>query len=161
MAYYPYNSFHFEVEIDGFKEDISFQSVKGLEMQLDVENIKEGGLNTFEHNIPTRVKYTTLTLERGVFKPERSALIKWCQSALNNFEFQPRNITVKLFTVNELVKEKTGNEPKNTPIITWNIKHAYPKSWKIKDMSSTQNEVLIETLELQYNSFTMEGISPF
>ena len=147
MANYPYVGFHFKVQIDGFDKanDVSFQSVKGLEVQVDVENIKEGGLNTFEHNIPTRIKYTTLTLERGIFKPENSDLIMWFQNAMVKFEFDPRTVVVTL--KNEMQE----------PLVIWNIKHAYPKSWKIKDMSSTQNEILIETLELQYNSFTMEG----
>ncbi len=148
MAYYPYKGFHFSVNIDGISgggNDMSFQSVKGLEVQLDVENIKEGGLNTFEHNIPTRVKYSTLTLERGIFKPENSELIKWCQKAFTEFDFSPKTVTIHLLN------------DKGNPLIVWNITHAYPKSWKIKDLNSTQNEVLIETLELQYNSFTMEG----
>jgi phage tail-like protein len=148
QMYYPYVGFHFKVQFtgEGFDsaQDTSFQSVKGLEMEVETEPLKEGGVNTYEHTLPTRVKFSTLTLERGLYMPEKSPLIKWCKQALFEFKFQPINMTVML--LNESHK----------PLLTWNIRHAYPKSWKIKDLNAQQGEVLIETLELQYNEFRLD-----
>jgi T4-like virus tail tube protein gp19 len=60
--YYPPVNFHFAVHFgassnidlkkNNFKltgEGISFQSVSGLSVQIQTENIKEGGENRFEH----------------------------------------------------------------------------------------------------------------
>lgn len=144
--YYPYLGFHFRVTFDGLSgsgNDVSFQSVKGLEVQLETETLKEGGVLDHEHVLPVRTKFTPLTLERGVFKSENSAVIKWCKDAFFNFKFNP--ITVHVVLLNE----------QHTPLITWNLRHVWPKSWKTKDLNAQQGEVLIETLELNYNAFTV------
>jgi phage tail-like protein len=145
---YPYSGFHFLVHFEGFaeKQDTSFQSVKGLEVQVDTETIKEGGVNTFEHTIPTRVKYSALTLERGILNPNDSLILNWCKAAFFNFDFKPINLQVQLL-----------NE-QHEPLIVWKVRHVLPKSWKIKDLNASQNEVLIETLELSYNAFSVQYI---
>jgi phage tail-like protein len=119
--------------------DAHFQSVKGLEIQFDTETIKEGGVNDFEHVVPTKAKPSTLTLERGMFQPENSPLIKWCKDAFSDFHFTPINMQVTLLSENR------------KPLFTWQLEHVLPKSWKIKDLNAQQGEVLLETLELTYN----------
>jgi len=146
MAYdYPYTGFHFQVVfgLDGAGGEISFQSVKGLEVQLETETLKEGGILSHEHVLPVRSKFSPLILERGVFKPQDSAIIAWCKNALFDFTFNPTTVTISLL-----------NES-HTPLITWNLRHVWPKSWKVKDLNAQQGEVLIETLELNYNAFTV------
>lgn len=142
--YYPYTGFHFMVSFEGLSgsgNDVSFQSVKGLEVQLETESVKEGGVLDHEHVLPVRSKFSPLILERGVFKSENSAIIKWCKDAFFNFEFQP--VTVNVILLNE----------NHNALITWNLRHVWPKSWKIKDLNAQQGEVLVETLELNYNAF--------
>ena len=144
MFYYPYVGFSFQVNFldlpdKGSNTDMHFQSVKGLEVQMDTEPIKEGGVNTHEHTVPVRAKPSTLTLERGMFQPEKSRLLIWCVEAFANFKFQPVNLQVTLF-----------NEQRE-PLFTWQLEHVLPKSWKVKDLNAQQGEVLIETLELSYN----------
>ena len=148
MSYYPYVGFHFRVHFEGItSDDTSFQSVKGLEVQIETETIKEGGFLEAEHTVPVRSKFSTLTLERGMFKPHQSALLKWCQDAFYNFEFIPINLQVTLMN------------DEHMPLVTWKIRHVLPKSWKVKDLNSTQNEVLIETLELTYNAFRVDSVN--
>jgi phage tail-like protein len=146
MNIYPYTGFHFKVIFEGLggaANDVSFQSVKGLEIQIETETIKEAGVLDHEHIMPVRAKFSPLTLERGVFKPENSGVITWCKDAMMNFMFQPITVTVVLL-----------NEA-HQPLITWNLRHVWPKSWKIKDLNAQQGEVLVETLELNYNAFTV------
>jgi phage tail-like protein len=143
MSYYPYLGFSFQVNFlnlpDGSGGDTHFQSVKGLEIQFDTETIKEGGVNDYEHVVPTKAKPSALTLERGMFHPEESPLIKWCKEAFSDFHFTPINMQVTLLSENR------------EPLFTWQLEHVLPKSWKIKDLNAQQGEVLLETLELTYN----------
>lgn len=148
MNIYPYTGFHFRVtfgNIPGAKSDVSFQSVKGLEIQLETETIKEAGVLDYEHVLPVRAKFSPLTLERGVFKPENSWVIGWCKKALMEFSFEPITVTVMLL-----------NE-EHQPLVTWNLRHVWPRSWKIKDLNAQQGEILVETLELNYNAFTVSS----
>ena len=61
------------------------------------------------------------------------------------FTFEPITVTVMLL-----------NEA-HQPLITWNLRHTWPKSWKIKDLNAQQGEILVETLELNYNAFTVSS----
>jgi phage tail-like protein len=135
--------FRFKVVFTGLS-DISFQSVSGLDVQVEKEALKEGGENRFEHQIPGRSKYTTLTLKRGILKPEDLGLTKWCQQAFQNLIFKPLTV-VNVQLLNE----------KNLPLLQWQLAHVWPVSWKIGELNAERGEVLIETLELNYNYFKL------
>ncbi len=142
--YYPPAGFHFRVEfldIDTVDNDVLFQSVSGLSASIETESIKEGGENRFTHALPVRSQYSDLVLKRGVLKD--SGIVAWCRDALEGFSFQP--ITVLVHLLNE----------KHEPLVTWNIAHAWPKKWATADLDAEKSAVLIETLELSYNFFTV------
>lgn len=149
-TYYPPVSFHFKVEF-GFKEefhgvspnkgDIMFQSVSGLSSEMQTESIKEGGENRFEHELPVRTKFPNLVLKRGLVID--SSLIKWCLNTFENLEIRPVDLEVKLL-----------NE-KHEPLITWAVKRAWPKKWAVEDLSAMDSKILIESLELRYQNFTI------
>jgi len=152
---YQIVGFHFKVKFLGppikiedkevdMTMDIMFQSVTGLDVQVDRETIKEGGVNEFEHSIPGRTKYTALTLKRGILKPEDSGLTKWCQSAFQNRKFIPlKTVLIELL-----------NEEHDT-MLKWQLSHVWPVSWKIGELNAERGEVLLETLELNYNRFKL------
>ena len=148
--YYPPVSFHFKVEfnfkqefhgVPTQKDDIMFQSVGGLTSELQTETIKEGGENRFEHELPVRTKFNNLILKRGVIKD--SSLIKWCLNTFQHLEIRPVDLEVKLL-----------NE-KHDPLMTWAIKQAWPKKWNVEDLSAVDSKILIESLELRYQYFTI------
>ena len=142
MSYHPPVGFSFKVEFEDISTsngDNSFQSVSGLSVDLETEEIAEGGENRFKHKIPVRSKYPNLVLKRGMLVD--SEVIKWCKKALENFEIEPVNITVMLL-----------GEDQQT-IQTWNIVHAYPIKWNVGDFNAEESKLVIETLELTYNYF--------
>ncbi|HVU55783.1 MAG TPA: phage tail protein [Puia sp.] len=149
-TYYPPVCFHFKVEF-GFKQelhgvapmenDVMFQSVSGLSSELQTESIKEGGENRFEHELPVRTKYPNLVLKRGLIKD--SSLITWCLNTFQHLAIRPVDIEVKLL-----------NE-KHEPLLTWAVKQAWPKKWNVDDLSAMDSKVLIESLELRYQFFTI------
>lgn len=146
MAAYQIPGFHFQVTFNGLPGgkpvDVAFQSVSGLDVQFDVETVREGGENTFEHVLPNRRRYSDLTLKRGLLLPGQSGLTDWCVEAFNNFRFTPLN-TVEVQLLNE----------ENTVMAQWELAWVWPKSWRIAELNAERSEVLIETLELHYNRF--------
>ena len=139
--YYPPLGFHFKVEFSGFSGEFEFQSVSGLTVSVETEEIAEGGENRFKHKIPVRTKYPNLVLKRGLLV--NSEIISWCQSAVEDFDFLPVDIVIKLL-----------NE-KHEPLLSWNVVHAYPVKWSISDFNAEENKLVIETLELNYNYFNV------
>jgi len=140
--YYPPLGFHFKVEIAGIDGEFEFQSVSGLSVELEVEQIAEGGENRFKHKLPVRSKYPNLILKRGT--KVNSELISWCRNAFDNLIIIPKDIVISLL-----------NE-EHEPLITWNIVHAYPVKWTTSDFNAEESKIVIETIELAYNYFNIQ-----
>lgn len=142
--YYPPVGFHFLVEFEGLgsqEKDHQFQSVSGLSVDIETEEIAEGGENRFKHKLPVKTKYPNLTLKRGILID--SAVIDWCRDAIENFSFKPVNLTVKLLN------------QEHQPLVSWNVVHAYPVKWAVEDFNAEESKLVIENVELTYNYFTL------
>ena len=142
--YYPPVGFHFLVEFQGLgskEKDHQFQSVSGLSVDIETEEIAEGGENRFKHKLPVKTKYPNLTLKRGILID--SVVIDWCRNAIENFSFKPVNLTVKLLN------------QQHQPLVSWNVVHAYPVKWAVEDFNAEESKLVIESVELTYNYFTL------
>ena len=61
--------------------------------------------------------------------------------ALNTIE--RRDITIKLL-----------NE-EHQPLVSWNVVHAYPVKWAVEDFNAEESKLVVESVELTYNYFTL------
>ncbi len=139
---YPPVGFHFLVAFElpsQSPQDGRFQEVSGLNVEMQMETVREGGELRFEHQLPVRTKYNDLVLKRGLFVG--SGVYSWCRNAFENFEFQPVNLVVSLLNENHL------------PLLTWHVIHAIPKKWDISAFNAEQNTIAIETLTLTYRYY--------
>ena len=144
-GYYPPVGFHFKVEFTGLDKndnDTRFQAVTGLGVEYETETVKEGGENRFEHTLPVRTKYTDLTLKRGMLLPD-SKVFEWCMKAFQDREFTLSDIIITLL-----------NE-EHEPIRTWNVVGAWPKKWSVTELNAENSAVVVESLDLRYQYFTV------
>lgn len=146
--FYQTVNFHFRVEFSlgekGF--DMRFQSVTGLDSTLETETVKEGGENRFEHVIPVRRKYGPLVLKRGLLTPSESSITEWLKDAFDNEMVTPIE-TLNISLLNE----------DHEVLMYWVVNNVWPRSWKIGELNAERSEVLIETLELNYNRLLFKG----
>jgi phage tail-like protein len=154
--------FHFSVHFspnDRDSVDVKFQSVTGLDATIDTETVKEGGENRFEHVIPTRRKFGPLVLKRGLLGPKTSAVTDWLK---RTFEGEPFNIQSRNenFKVIDSVTIKLLGED-HQPLMVWTVTNVWPRSWKIAELNAERGEVLIETLELNYNRLLLSEEKAF
>lgn len=149
-SYYPPACFHFKVElngVDGADSDSEqrFQEVSGLSVEVETETLREGGENRFEYKLPKRAKYPNLILKRGLLKG--SAFLNWFKSAMNTYfivavyDFKPADITITLL------------DEADEPVAVWNVVQAYPLKWSMSDLKSSENAVVVESIELAYQYF--------
>jgi phage tail-like protein len=148
-SFYQTVNFHYSVEFSTLPSesiDVRFQSVMGLDSTIDTESVKEGGENRFEHVLPVRRKYGPLTLKRGLLTANQSKLTAWLKKAFDDevVEVIP-SVTVVLL----------GEDHK--PIMKWTINNVWPRSWKVGELNAERGEVLIETLELNYNRLVFQN----
>ncbi|MDB5250062.1 MAG: glycerol acyltransferase [Segetibacter sp.] len=149
-TYIPPAGFHFKVEfvgVDGMGSDTEqrFQEVTGLSFEVETEDFKEGGENRFSYKLPKRIRYPNLVLKRGLLKG--TALLNWFKSAISTYftvvvyDFKPADIMITLL-------DESGEAA-----AIWNVVQAYPLKWSVSDFRSTDNSVVVETIELAYQYF--------
>jgi phage tail-like protein len=130
-------AFRFIVAIDG-KEQAAFTECTPPTVEWDVEQIKEGGLNSFVHQLPSQRKPATLQLRNGVGKSE---LLDWYMASMSGPP--PRkNITLILLDV------------KREPVLVWHINDAFPTKWNGPQLKSDSATIAIQTLELACGEVT-------
>ncbi len=142
---FPPVGFHFKVEILGLDltdNDIRFSDVGGLTMEMATEEKPEGGQNRYVQKFPVRAKYPELTLKRGLLND--TSIFPWVRDCVENFEISPRNIDVILL-----------NES-HEPLRTWHLSNAYPTKWAVSDFSAKSNAIVVESMQLYYQYFTVE-----
>ena len=144
LDYFPPSAFYFTVKIDGMsaEADSAFLEVSGLEVSIETEEIQEGGV-LYPHRVPKKVKYSNAVILKRGFVVNMN-LINWCKEAMqNSLVVKPRDISISL------------DSEDGQPLMTWNLKKAYPVKWSVSPFNGQQNAIVIETLELVYQSFTV------
>ena len=147
MFEYPPVGFHFLVTFQLFPQtenDFRFQEVSGLDAEIEMESFAEGGQNRFTWQAPKRTRYSDITLKRGMFIG--SGIVLWCRNALENFVFEPANITIALL-----------NE-KHLPLQAWYVVNAIPKKWSISSFNAQENSVVVESITLSYQFFNVISV---
>ena len=142
-ATYPVLGAHFAVYFHGLLPspvDIAFQSLTGLSATIETETMPDGGFNNSDFSLPTKVSYANLVLSRGL-KAFPSPLAKWCESAFEDFQFQPLDIVIVLM-----------NE-KHLPLQTWYVNKAIPVRYEFGELNAETAAVMLETFELKYQNF--------
>ena len=141
MSHYPPVGFSFWVSF-GFSNDpvdIAFQDVAGIGMELQTEDVVEGGENMFTQKLPTRASYTPLVLKRGL--AVKSTLTDWVRDAVENLSISPVTVIVALLNENK------------EPLIAYQFMNAYPLKWSVSNFNAETSSVVIETMELYYQYF--------
>ena len=143
----PPVGFHFLVVFELFPQtpqDFRFQEVSGLDVEVEMEPVKEGGQNRFTHQLPVRNRYTDITLKRGLFIG--SGITLWCKNAIEDFLFVPTNVLISLLS------------PEHLPLQSWYVVNAVPKKIQVSNFNAQENSVVVESLVLSYNYFTTIGV---
>jgi phage tail-like protein len=118
-----------EVALGGFSE------CSGLEMSLDVEEYKEGGRNGEILKFPTRVKWSNITLKKGV--GFSTALWDWHYGFVEGKGKRRDGI---------IVLQNDLHIPNNI----WYFRRGLPMKYTGPTMNASQNSVAIEAIEIAH-----------
>ena len=123
-----------------------FQEVKGLGAELEVFSYAEGGQNDFVHQLPVRHTWSRITLRRGVVRD--AGLFFWYTAGLTQTLGARRNGAITLLT------------PNGTPAIIWSFFDAIATKWIGPDLSSMQNAVAVESIEIAHHGLIQLPLTP-
>lgn len=142
MSNYPLAKFHFQVEWGGTK--IGFTEVSGLDVETEVIEYRHGQSPEFSKTkMPGMQKFSNITMKRGTFENDNEFYKWWNTVKLNTIE--RRDVTIKLL-----------NES-HDPVITWNVKNAWPTKVQSTDLKADGNEVAIESIEIAHEGLTIQN----
>jgi phage tail-like protein len=131
-------SFRFRIEFDSVIAG-GFTECSGLQVETEVEEHREGGLNEFSHKLPKGTKYGTITLKRGFI--DTTDLWDWNQKVIAGQTRQRKNLSIILL-------DSEGNDK-----IRWDVREALPVKWSSSEFKSDGNTVMVESLELVHHGF--------
>lgn len=143
--FYPPTGFHFIVRFEGLLikypgiPDLGFQEVTGLNVEIGVEEFREGGENRYAHRMPNPVSYPNLVMKRGMLIG--SQLMQWFTESVEGFMFEPTDLTVVLLN------------PDHVPLQAWNFINAWPVKWSIEGFNAQENQLMIENIEFAYQYY--------
>jgi phage tail-like protein len=132
----------FAVEMDGLYV-AGFGELSGLQLQTEVFEYKEGGLNTYTHKLPGQTSYSNITLKWG--STDSYALWDWyygIATARKTGTFK-KAISVIQF------------DGEQREIRRWNLREAFPVKWVGPNFNTSASQVGIETLEIAFADFEM------
>ena len=132
-------AFRFVVTVDGVPVG-AFTECTPPTLELEMEELKEGGLNTHVHQLPGRRKSSTVTLKNGVGLMNH--LLPWYAKVMNG-EVSRRRVNITLLG------------PTFIPVMVWDIEDAYPVKWSGPTLKSDENGIAIEELQLACGAITV------
>lgn len=130
----PLTTYSFAVEV-GQMQHALFSEFSGIQAEVEVFDYQEGGCNDFVHRLPGRVKFTNITLKRGVAYSDE--LWRWFEDVING-KVKRQDVSVVIYSANH--KE----------VKRWNFSRAYPVKWVGPAFKAGENAISIETLELAH-----------
>ena len=135
----PYLGFNYFVEIDGLIVG-GFTEVTGLQIETEVQEYREGGLNDYVHKLPGATRYpSNLVLKRGLTDAE--TFWSWHQDVVQG-KVERKNGSIFLL------------DSQRVPATWWNFANAYPVKWSGPELRAGSNAVAVETVELVHQGIT-------
>jgi len=127
----------------------TFTEVTGLSVQIEVEELAEGGQNQYTHRLPGRMKWPNLVLKRGVTDTDN--LFEWfAKSSGEGFsgagnKIEPRSGAVTLL-------DAAGDT-----VRTWKFIDAYPVKWTGPKLAASAKDLAVEELEVCHCGFSSKA----
>lgn len=123
--------------------DASFQSISGLGRELHLRHVQQGGDNTSSYWLPGTVAQNRIVLKRGLMTVTPLTLMFDQMLSAYTLHYS----TVVIVLCNQL----------NRPVCSWTLRQAIPVKWHTDPLDAQDSKVLINTLELAYESMHWRG----
>ena len=129
--FWPLPKVYFSVDI-GDMTDLPFQEVSGLDISTEAVEYRHSNSRNGTINMPSMIKYSDVTLKKGVFT-EDNEFYNWIKG-INLNTYQRSTVVIRLLN------------QEGDPEMTWELKNAFPIQVTPTDMNSTSSEAAIETI---------------
>ena len=124
----------------------SFTEVAGLSVQVELEEVQEGGQNHYRHKFPGRMNWPNIVLKRGV--TDSDSLFEWfSKTSGEGFAGQGNKL-----------ERRTGEivlvDAARRPLRRWRFMGAFPVKWSGPRLAATSSDLATEELEIAHEGFS-------
>jgi phage tail-like protein len=147
-------SFMFYVKL-GNLEVAMFTECSGIGAKRGFDSVREGGVNDHAHILPGPMEYSNITLKRGVSLS--TELWDWFETGKFDYNVQRRDITIYQYSP-EVVAANGASAAADKhagAVKTWSLANAFPISWKLGDLNSSNSSLVIESLEIAHEGLSL------
>jgi len=147
----PFTTFNFHVSftLPGNKEEVcaaEFSECSGLEMNMEVKTIKEGGNNGEQLHLAGPLNYGQLTLKRGM--TTNFDLWDWFESAQEQRGLRVDG-EVQMLSALRSSKQQTPPGKKNKDVV-FKLTSCLPIKIVAPNLSAKDGEIAIEEIQIAY-----------
>ena len=129
----------FVVEIAG-ERVAAFTECTLPNLEIEIQEVQEGGQNEYVHALPVRRKSGRVTLSRGLTGD--TELLNWYKKILSgSISDATKSISIVMF-------DSMGSE-----VTRWNFERAIPVKWTGPTFKSDQGAIAIEKLEIVVHEY--------
>lgn len=137
---WPIPKFHFEVKWGDVL--MHFQEVSGLDVEAQPVEYRPGDSPQFSVvRMPSRKKYSGVTLKKGVFQSNNRFWDWFNGIKMNTIERVP--VTISLL------------DEGGAPTMVWTLANAWPSKISGTDLKAQGNEVAVETIVISHEGLTI------
>ena len=130
--------------------DGGFQECTGLDIEMDVQELMEGGRNDGTVRLAGRGKYTNIVLKRGMLFPDdgtiNSDLWGWLQGILSGVRPVAR--------YNGIIEVLSAD--RNDTVATWSFDRGLPSKIAGPQLNSKTGEIAIEELTIAHEGLRLQ-----
>lgn len=126
----------------------AFTEVSGLSVEIETEDLVEGGNNHFVHKLPKGMKWPNLVFKRGITNAD--SLFEWFA------ECSGEGLAKK---GNKIERRGGSIELKNAAgktVRKWSFTGAMPVKWTGPSMAAGSSDLAVEELEVCHRGFAAE-----
>ena len=148
----PQVAFNYMIEIDGLALGM-FTDVSGIKWSMQIDEIKEGGVNNHQQHLLGRAKFDPLVLKRGFVANDGMLYDMLYQTFDPNIPITPRKIV-------HVVILKRGSNGGLAGLVGTNeigrlsFYNCFVEAWEGPNFATTKNEIAVESITFRYDWLT-------
>ena len=139
-------TYRFQVDVGGMNAVGIFTECKLPDIEWDIHEQKEGGINDFVHQLPGQRKAAKVSLKYGLTK--KLYLMDWYSKMMKE-DFKDLRKTVTITLLDATSEHK--------PLLRWNLFKAFPTKITWPELKTSDNVIAIQSLDMACSKVEFEA----
>src|SRR6516165_8711264 len=120
-----------------------WDSCKGLQINFNLIEVREGGTNDHSYWLPDKIKYDKITLTRAMTKATSKVIQDWLKSYIDHAQKSKEGATATI----------TLLDARNQEVQSWTLLGVFPLQWQGPSLTAQDSKIAVETLVLVHEGF--------